>query len=77
MRSSKLGEMRNAYKISNGNLTGGDLGIYGRIILKWTLKKVSWCGLGSSDSGCKTMTGFYKHGNEPSDTIKCGTSLII
>jgi hypothetical protein len=23
------------------------------------------------------MTGFYKHGNEPSDTIKCGTSLII
>jgi len=38
-----MGEMRNAYRILVGNLMGRDhledLGIYGRIIIKWILKQ--------------------------------------
>jgi hypothetical protein len=46
-----IGEMRNAYKILFENLKGrdylGDLGVHGRIISKWTLKKyrmMMWTG---------------------------------
>jgi hypothetical protein len=38
-----MGEMRNAYKILVGNLEGkrpfGRLGVHGRIILKWILRR--------------------------------------
>jgi hypothetical protein len=43
---ARVGKMRNAYKTLVANLEGRehseDLGVYGKIILKWILGK--WCG---------------------------------
>jgi hypothetical protein len=50
-----------------------DLGIYGKIILKWIFKKwtgKAWTGLLKLTKG--DVTGAREGGNEPSGSIKCG-----
>jgi hypothetical protein len=51
-----------------------DLGIDGRIILKWILNKLdgkAWTGL----IWLKIVAGACEHSNEPSGSIKCGEFL--
>jgi hypothetical protein len=62
---------RGAYRVLVGKHEGKrsleDLGIDGRIIVKWTFKK--WDG--------ETWTGFiyFGYGHKPSGSIKCGEFL--
>jgi hypothetical protein len=48
----------------------GDLGVDGRIILKWIFKK--WDRLVCSGSEQGQVAGSCECGNEPSVSIKCG-----
>jgi hypothetical protein len=63
-----------------GGLKGGDhyedLGIDGRITLRWILGKLGlgmWIGFIGSGQG--QVAGCCEHGDEPSDSIKCGEFL--
>jgi hypothetical protein len=49
----------------------GNLGVYGRIILKWILKieRSAWTGFIWLRFG--TGGGFFENGNEPSGPMKC------
>jgi hypothetical protein len=48
-----------------------DLGVDGRITLRWTLGSRDRLGeLDSAGSGDGPVTGFCEHGNEPSGSIK-------
>jgi hypothetical protein len=75
-----MGEVRGAYNILVGKSEGGDhwedVGVDGRITLRWTLGKWGlgmwigfiWLRIGTVASSCE-------HGNEPSGSIKCGGFL--
>jgi hypothetical protein len=63
-----------------GNLKGGghleDLGLDGKIVLKWILEK--WdggLGLDRSVSGQGQVAGCFKCGDEPYGSINCGEFL--
>ena len=49
-----------------------NLGIDGRVILKWMFKKCDgeWTELSGSEMGQVAVA--YEYGNEPSASIKCG-----
>jgi hypothetical protein len=54
----------------------GPLNIDGRILIEYSLKKLvatMWTGFMWLRKG--PVAGFYKHGNEPSGSIKCGEFL--
>jgi hypothetical protein len=49
-----------------------DLGVHGKIILKWGFKKLEGGhGLDRSGSGQGQMVGCCEYGDEPSRSIKC------
>jgi hypothetical protein len=59
------------FKSTKGRDQLEDLGIYGRIILKWILGTYGWrCGLDSSDIGQGPMKNSCEHGNETFCYIK-------
>jgi hypothetical protein len=65
------GDMRNTYTVLVGTLEEwdslGDLGICGRIILKWNLKNKVWeSGLDLTGSACREMGWSLEHGTEHS-----------
>jgi len=70
-------DKRGAYSVLVGKCEGRrhleDLGIVGRIILKWIFKmwdEETWTGL--IDSGQGQVAGACECGNEPSGSTKCG-----
>jgi hypothetical protein len=64
------------FEILKGRDHSKDLGVNGRIILKWILGK--WCvrcGLNSSGSEKGLVAGSCQHGNEPTIFMKGGKHL--
>jgi hypothetical protein len=75
---ARMGEVRGAYNILVGRPEGRreDLGVDGRITLRWILGNRVWgCGLDSFGSGEGQVASSCEHGNEPSGSIKCGEFL--
>jgi hypothetical protein len=75
-----VGDRRGAYRVLVGKPEGRnhlkDLGIDGRIILKWDLREVGYGhGLDRSGSGQGQFAGCCECGNEPSGSIKYGEIL--
>jgi hypothetical protein len=77
---ARNGERRGIYRVWWGNLKERarleDLGIDGRILLRWIFRK--WDGghgLDSSGSGKGQVAGTCNCSNEPSSSIKCGKFL--
>jgi hypothetical protein len=48
-----------------------DLGIEGRIILKWILNRIVKLRVDASGSGQEQKAGCCQYGNKPLDSIKC------
>ena len=72
----RVGDKRGAYSVLVGKCEGKshlkDLGIVGRIILKWIFKmwdEEAWAGLIGSGQG--QVAGACECGNEPSGSITC------
>ena len=71
-----MGDWRNAYRVLVGRPEGKNhfesLGVEGRIILRWIVRKgggMAWTGLVWLKIG--TIVGTCKGGNEPLGSIKC------
>jgi hypothetical protein len=66
---------RNACRVLVGKPEGKtsleDLGVDGRMLLKWILIRMGEGGLKSCGSGKIQVVGCYKRGSEPSSSIKC------
>jgi hypothetical protein len=64
----QLGSMREADYVE-------EVGVHGRIILKWIFKKIGGVDPDSSGSGYGQKAGCGEHGNERSFSIKFGKFL--
>jgi hypothetical protein len=72
------GEVRNAYRVLDGNREGRRPLQRSRLgwenIIKICIKEIG-CGLDSAVSGLRPIVGCCEHGNEPSGSIKGGVFI--
>ena len=77
---ARMGEKRGVFRVLVGKPEGkrplGNLGVDGRIILRWIFRKRGRnYGLDRAGSGWGQVAGICECGNEPLGSIKCGEFL--